>query len=143
MTKKPQPANIRTAVIVHCRPPLQPRRSKNQETTAANTGSANQTADHAPFLPTNGAWSAVWFALPVDRKSTRLNSSHGYISYAVFCLKKKKKHVVAHSLRHRNSLPDPLGGHLYGERHCDYRVSTGSEAGIYVRVFHGIRLRLA
>src|SRR2546422_5405772 len=29
--------------------------------------------------------------LPRDRKSTRLNSSHGYISYAVFCLKKKKK----------------------------------------------------
>src|SRR2546422_5703263 len=27
-----------------------------------------------------------------DRKSTRLNSSHGYISYAVFCLKKKNKH---------------------------------------------------
>src|SRR3989449_7858891 len=27
----------------------------------------------------------------IDRKSTRLNSSHGYISYAVFCLKKKKK----------------------------------------------------
>src|SRR2546429_3651978 len=31
----------------------------------------------------------------LDRKSTRLNSSHGYISYAVFCLKKKKKyHIV-------------------------------------------------
>src|SRR2546422_4884725 len=29
-------------------------------------------------------------ALVTDRKSTRLNSSHGYISYAVFCLKKKK-----------------------------------------------------
>src|SRR2546429_6132418 len=28
--------------------------------------------------------------IPEDRKSTRLNSSHGYISYAVFCLKKKK-----------------------------------------------------
>src|SRR5438128_11493983 len=28
---------------------------------------------------------------PTDRKSTRLNSSHGSISYAVFCLKKKKK----------------------------------------------------
>src|SRR2546422_4388710 len=27
----------------------------------------------------------------IDRKSTRLNSSHGYISYAVFCLKKKKR----------------------------------------------------
>src|SRR2546422_4139600 len=41
-----------------------------------------------------------------DRKSTRLNSSHGYISYAVFCLKKKKKkkkllprHVEQHSKR--------------------------------------------
>src|SRR5205809_1869965 len=32
-----------------------------------------------------------YIALPRDRKSTRLNSSHGYISYAVFCLKKKKK----------------------------------------------------
>src|SRR2546422_8258071 len=31
-------------------------------------------------------------ALRQDRKSTRLNSSHGYISYAVFCLKKKKIH---------------------------------------------------
>src|SRR2546430_6024310 len=29
--------------------------------------------------------------LPIDRKSTRLNSSHSQISYAVFCLKKKKK----------------------------------------------------
>src|SRR3712207_7135497 len=28
-----------------------------------------------------------------DRKSTRLNSSHANISYAVFCLKKKKKHI--------------------------------------------------
>src|SRR3989449_4325077 len=33
-----------------------------------------------------------------DRKSTRLNSSHGYISYAVFCLKKKKtRHAKDHS----------------------------------------------
>src|SRR2546422_8029697 len=34
----------------------------------------------------------------LDRKSTRLNSSHGYISYAVFCLKKKKtSDDVAHT----------------------------------------------
>src|SRR2546429_3309616 len=34
-----------------------------------------------------------------DRKSTRLNSSHGYISYAVFCLKKKKNpQIYQHSL---------------------------------------------
>src|SRR2546429_2376849 len=42
-----------------------------------------------------GAVSVGWLrgdaAAPSDRKSTRLNSSHGYISYAVFCLKKKKK----------------------------------------------------
>src|SRR5258707_6642227 len=31
-----------------------------------------------------------------DRKSTRLNSSHANISYAVFCLKKKKYHVMHH-----------------------------------------------
>src|SRR2546429_5161773 len=39
-----------------------------------------------------------------DRKSTRLNSSHGYISYAVFCLKKKKNTTAVRdydqSLRH-------------------------------------------
>src|SRR2546422_5530350 len=33
-----------------------------------------------------------------DRKSTRLNSSHGYISYAVFCLKKKKSTAASGSL---------------------------------------------
>src|SRR5205809_3514415 len=32
----------------------------------------------------------------LDRKSTRLNSSHGYISYAVFCLKKKNEDLNAH-----------------------------------------------
>src|SRR2546422_5859536 len=31
----------------------------------------------------------------LDRKSTRLNSSHGYISYAVFCLKKKKTQIAS------------------------------------------------
>src|SRR2546422_3995942 len=35
-------------------------------------------------------------SLLADRKSTRLNSSHGYISYAVFCLKKKKKLNTKH-----------------------------------------------
>src|SRR5256884_6553072 len=43
----------------------------------------------------------------LDRKSTRLNSSHGYISYAVFCLKKKKKHInhmnMCHKLQHNES----------------------------------------
>src|SRR5947209_13996865 len=37
----------------------------------------------------------VW-QLELDRKSTRLNSSHANISYAVFCLKKKKKTTTKH-----------------------------------------------
>src|SRR5207245_3664678 len=36
--------------------------------------------------------------LASDRKSTRLNSSHGSISYAVFCLKKKKKKIEKHNI---------------------------------------------
>src|SRR5688572_31350837 len=34
-----------------------------------------------------------------DRKSTRLNSSHSQISYAVFCLKKKKKNIKTYELK--------------------------------------------
>src|SRR5438552_12267028 len=41
-----------------------------------------------------------------DRKSTRLNSSHQIISYAVFCLKKKKN---THTTRHR----DDISGHSH------------------------------
>src|SRR3989449_4315400 len=53
--------------------------------------------------------------LPEDRKSTRLNSSHGYISYAVFCLKKKNySNMPPHSLafrtshRHARTTPHPV-----------------------------------
>src|SRR2546421_8775817 len=42
-----------------------------------------------------------------DRKSTRLNSSHDQISYAVFCLKKKKKREKAKMLRKRRIDSDP------------------------------------
>src|SRR2546430_9100229 len=55
----------------------------------------------------------AWPAPELDRKSTRLNSSHSQISYAVFCLKKKKKqpdssrsvtraHLYATTYPHRN-----------------------------------------
>src|SRR2546430_6468099 len=43
----------------------------------------------APVWPVNFPQIPVWFRL--DRKSTRLNSSHSQISYAVFCLQKKKE----------------------------------------------------
>src|SRR2546429_3511487 len=53
---------------------------------------AHDRADNAQVQP-GGAVAALDDAVHQrhqDRKSTRLNSSHGYISYAVFCLKKKK-----------------------------------------------------
>src|SRR2546430_13056090 len=46
---------------------------------------ADVSGDPEPRL-----WLAVGAAFAIDRKSTRLNSSHSQISYAVFCLKKKK-----------------------------------------------------
>src|SRR5437588_1800265 len=45
------------------------------------------------------------FPFRVDRKSTRLNSSHTVISYAVFCLKKKKNHKSGPCVRRRCSRP--------------------------------------
>src|SRR3712207_7895052 len=66
-------------------------------------------AQVAPFgtfsMPTNGYMGWGYFGQPgsghsgIDRKSTRLNSSHANISYAVFCLKKNKKH------KHHRELP--------------------------------------
>src|SRR2546427_3433944 len=45
------------------------------------------------------------FAANADRKSTRLNSSHSQISYAVFCLKKKNKEITHHLLAQRQLHP--------------------------------------
>src|SRR2546429_2727813 len=63
---------------------------------AANPRDRSGDADRGGSTPTliqnrgGDAARAHIRLLIVDRKSTRLNSSHGYISYAVFCLKKKK-----------------------------------------------------
>src|SRR5205809_5759576 len=45
---------------------------------------------HHQSLDLFGLWQLIGQVFGQNRKSTRLNSSHGYISYAVFCLKKKK-----------------------------------------------------
>src|SRR2546429_3170848 len=50
---------------------------------------ATRPRDPAPVYVPVGTRDNQFYAR-LDRKSTRLNSSHGYISYAVFCLKKKK-----------------------------------------------------
>src|SRR5688572_31497020 len=59
------------------RPPRSPNGHKGRGRLKASSGCAG--AAHASGRPA------------LDRKSTRLNSSHSQISYAVFCLKKKKK----------------------------------------------------
>src|SRR2546430_9978828 len=52
----------------------------------------------------------------VDRKSTRLNSSHSQISYAVFCLKKKKPWPIAHAPAARHSVARPLSATISPRR---------------------------
>src|SRR3712207_7478738 len=47
--------------------------------------------------------SPVGSQMRLDRKSTRLNSSHANISYAVFCLKKKTTNPILHALRPHDS----------------------------------------
>src|SRR2546429_3180235 len=72
------------------------------------TGSFNEQIspqgfiDERLFLTKSGDLGAVLEVrgVDLDRKSTRLNSSHGYISYAVFCLKKK--------ITNLNSSPDHI-----------------------------------
>src|SRR3712207_8858669 len=65
--------------------------AQNEEMKRLTEASYNQNEE----VKRVSAWAAILFAPTligtVDRKSTRLNSSHANISYAVFCLKKKKK----------------------------------------------------
>src|SRR5438105_5552929 len=61
-------------------------------------------------------------AARTDRKSTRLNSSHEWISYAVFCLKKKKKTEKKHTNGNR--------------RQYKYKISEDSAHDTSVSLFH-------
>src|SRR2546429_5325441 len=64
-------------------------RLSSESANATNGGLNDVCINQVP----NIKWSVPCLMQTSDRKSTRLNSSHGYISYAVFCLKKKKKYV--------------------------------------------------
>src|SRR5205809_5718917 len=67
-----------------CSPALRPRRRR--------LGGVNEVV----VIPHRQAGGG-FFVDDQDRKSTRLNSSHGYISYAVFCLKKKNLTTSCHT----------------------------------------------
>src|SRR5437867_8509258 len=84
-----------------------------------------------PSSPTTtlGAWSrylaGTWASNMSDRKSTRLNSSHRTISYAVFCLKKKNKPVQEEDLQVLSRAY--LVGDLHSEPLTPARVNLRSE----------------
>src|SRR2546430_9322183 len=80
---------------------------------------------NSPNNPTGGVLSreairdiAAIARIASDRKSTRLNSSHSQISYAVFCLKKKKKTSARRVSRPQLRRPPPLLAHQAAR---DYR----------------------
>src|SRR3989449_2460430 len=69
----------------------------------AHVNVVQRSALHPSRVASSAFWTCSRFSASshtrdcgpsIDRKSTRLNSSHGYISYAVFCLKKKKKNNI-------------------------------------------------
>src|SRR5260221_9198502 len=77
---------------------------------------SSPSPDHPPFSPIN--LSKLWDSSAIyhvqfggeftDRKSTRLNSSHTVISYAVFCLKKKNKPKLSQTLNLQVTFPPTL-----------------------------------
>src|SRR5256884_1693591 len=81
-------AGVSTAALFHAaRWPASPSAASESAVAPASAGPANASAV-LPLTSTSEAGPPR--RLLGDRKSTRLNSNHGYISYAVFCLKKKK-----------------------------------------------------
>src|SRR3712207_8857449 len=76
-----------------------------------NAGVAEQNMVGVAAGLAKGGFRPVVYGLsafvPVDRKSTRLNSSHANISYAVFCLKKKNQYLVCRLLiKKKNTIHD-------------------------------------
>src|SRR5687768_18290171 len=72
-------------------------RGKNRRAVARSGRDHRSAFDHLHLIDMHAGSDANGLdgeGPALDRKSTRLNSSHGYISYAVFCLKKKKQHSV-------------------------------------------------
>src|SRR2546422_3547765 len=65
-------------------------------------------AEGCPHQKFTGRDQAHRRSVLADRKSTRLNSSHGYISYAVFCLKKKKIEAAPRGERANRGCPRSL-----------------------------------
>src|SRR5204863_3752604 len=93
--------------------------------TTRNQVSDEVAHDYLTCLRTDATRDA---ARTRDRKSTRLNSSHVEISYAVFCLKKKKKECIVDVINHAPECPYLLTESTVGidERELDSLLWTAS-----------------
>src|SRR2546430_5909516 len=88
--------------------------TKSAERTAANEARAER---HSIQREAQVAAGERPGSLPrQDRKSTRLNSSHSQISYAVFCLKKKKKNTI-HDVDQKDQIPYIFHGTVFMSSH--------------------------
>src|SRR2546422_3889484 len=85
--------------------------SAHSRSSAGRTAEALNQRARAPSSASERTVSCRQ-ARVTDRKSTRLNSSHGYISYAVFCLK-KKKNTAQRAARHADKHDDARRAHLH------------------------------
>src|SRR5438034_2254748 len=93
------PSPVRELAVVLSQPKPMRRGSVSERTMKCGKASCpcqeDPKARHGPYYsltrPMAGKTQSRYLSPEQDRKSTRLNSSHTVISYAVFCLKKKKK----------------------------------------------------
>src|SRR2546430_8426737 len=69
----------------------------------AASADSRRLVDSAVISKSSGSDCKAGMCASADRKSTRLNSSHSQISYAVFCLKKKKKEMLQIIINHLNA----------------------------------------
>src|SRR2546426_5404132 len=77
------------------------RRAAGRDRSQTGPAGGGPVLDHQRWTGSAGILRALARTLPDgDRKSTRLNSSHLVISYAVFCLKKKKEVKCRHATAH-------------------------------------------
>src|SRR2546422_1099160 len=88
MIRRPPRSTLFPYTTLFRSPAISARIDNNQVMLARSAESRSAKALHGLSR------ALVHNMLQGDRKSTRLNSSHGYISYAVFCLKKKKKKLI-------------------------------------------------
>src|SRR5438105_11429375 len=94
--RDPLVTGVQTCALPISTPTARPRRASCRSrcgTSAADSSRASARVRWSPGSPSIPGRSTRTSTEPTigDRKSTRLNSSHEWISYAVFCLKKKKK----------------------------------------------------